>query len=500
MAKVGRKPKHVRDPETGVEIHGFGQRQSKNGTPGRYYVISDPNVTWNGSDEKAAIRKFRAYERKQRGETTILLNDIDNITRDVAANGTVCDSGTHGNGLVYAVDREPREQLQEKADNYENMPDHFKGLIKGTPVFEERWAEYREERGLGPEVRVKEHGTDYTHWLIGRWIKTDPIGAAQALGDPRIRNLDAIKAPKKGMKLCELAPLYLRKFSEPTACNRVIVRHFERFAKIVAVKTIKQIKHEHVERYLERVSTERDRDGWGIIWVRERFRAVKTVFINALKRGRDKEAINAVLLLLKMLEEPEDKRELEPDPVSRETLHALLEGADVQIKAIILTALNCAFYSIDIFRLPLAAVDLDKGVVAFPRTKARGRPITRYAVLWPRTIKAIRELQRTHAHNAVDKKTGKPLLFGTLANGVQLAKRGFYRKLRNLKKQAGTPDFEFSHLRDAGETRPAEAEIDATQADVLMGHKLSGIRDHYLKRGPVVVEAACKAIEDYYFG
>lgn len=179
MAKSGRKAQHYRDPDTGVVYNGLGQRPSKNGTPGRFYAIGDSNVTWNGSDPKAAIRKFQAYQRKQRGETPMLLNGIDNAIRDIAVNGTVRGSGTNGNGLVYAMDHETWEPLLQKDDSYETVPDHFKGLVIGSPAFEECWPQYTEERGLGPEVRVKEHGTDYTHWLIGRWIKTDPIGAAQ---------------------------------------------------------------------------------------------------------------------------------------------------------------------------------------------------------------------------------------------------------------------------------------------------------------------------------
>ena len=500
MAKIGRKAKHYRDPDTGVEIHGLGRRPCHPGKPGRFYAIDEQNKTF-GSDKKAAIIKYEAYGRERSGGRAVLLRSVDDVVSCVAS-GDIRLPGTNGDGTLAMTSRHIWDQQVRFGTECESAPDHFKGLAIGTQAFEERWAEYREERGLGPEARVKEHGTDYVHWLIARWIKTDPIGAAQELRIPQLKNLDGIKPPKPGMKLCELGPLYLRKFAEPTVGHRRMIRHYERFAKIVGVKTIKQIEHEHVEQYFEHVTAERERDGWGTNWAGERFNAVKTVFMSALKRGRDKEAVNAVLLHLTMLEAPEDKTELKSNPVSRETLHKMLECADVQFKAILLTALNCAFYSIDIFRLPLAAVDLDKGVLVFPRSKPRGRPITRYAVLWLRTGKAIRDYQRAHPHNAVDKKTGKPLLFGTLEKGMQLSERRFYGKLRNLKQQAGTPDFEFAHLRDAVATRPVEAGIDdsITQTDILLGHKLRGDRDAYLLRGPVIVAPACAAIEKYYFG
>jgi len=38
------------------------------------------------------------------------------------------------------------------------------------------------------------------------------------------------------------------------------------------------------------------------------------------------------------------------------------------------------------------------------------------------------------------------------------------------------------------------------QTKFLMGHKVPGITDHYLKRSPQLVAVPCKAIESHYFG
>ncbi len=54
---MARAAQHYRDA-TGKEIHGLGQRPSKNGTPGRFYAIKARNKTF-GREPIEAIRRFR---------------------------------------------------------------------------------------------------------------------------------------------------------------------------------------------------------------------------------------------------------------------------------------------------------------------------------------------------------------------------------------------------------------------------------------------------------
>lgn len=58
----------------------------------------------------------------------------------------------------------------------------------------------------------------------------------------------------------------------------------------------------------------------------------------------------------------------------------------------------------------------------------------------------------------------------------------------------------FEQLRDGGQTAAIEGGADPIHADILMGHKIPGVRDNYLARNPNMVADACEAIEQHYFG
>lgn len=65
-----------------------------------------------------------------------------------------------------------------------------------------------------------------------------------------------------------------------------------------------------------------------------------------------------------------------------------LVRAGVQLRAMVLLGINCGFGNADCGRLPLSAVDLDAGMIDFPRPKTG---IPRRCPLWPETVSALRE-------------------------------------------------------------------------------------------------------------
>jgi integrase len=81
----------------------------------------------------------------------------------------------------------------------------------------------------------------------------------------------------------------------------------------------------------------------------------------------------------------------------REMVHGtLVVGTDgpelvqpgAQLKAMILLGINCGFGNADCGNLPLSAVDLEGGLIDFPRPKTR---IPRRCALWPETVAALRD-------------------------------------------------------------------------------------------------------------
>jgi len=74
--------------------------------------------------------------------------------------------------------------------------------------------------------------------------------------------------------------------------------------------------------------------------------------------------------------------------LTADEIHRLIDAAGCPLKSMIYLGLNCAFGASDISALPITAIDLDKGVVEFPRVKT-GNP--RRCPLWKETVEAIRE-------------------------------------------------------------------------------------------------------------
>lgn len=68
-------------------------------------------------------------------------------------------------------------------------------------------------------------------------------------------------------------------------------------------------------------------------------------------------------------------------------LHKLLNNAGVQLKAMILLALNTGYGNGDMGKLPIKAVDLEGGWVKFARPKTG---VARRCPLWPETVAALR--------------------------------------------------------------------------------------------------------------
>ncbi|MGQ0634221.1 MAG: tyrosine-type recombinase/integrase [Planctomycetaceae bacterium] len=69
-------------------------------------------------------------------------------------------------------------------------------------------------------------------------------------------------------------------------------------------------------------------------------------------------------------------------------IRRMLEGADDVMQAMILVAINCGFGQTDLANLPKSAVDLDAGLIIYPRVKTG---VPRRVPLWPETVTAIRK-------------------------------------------------------------------------------------------------------------
>jgi integrase len=68
-------------------------------------------------------------------------------------------------------------------------------------------------------------------------------------------------------------------------------------------------------------------------------------------------------------------------------IHGLLKHASVPMKAMILLGINCGMGNTDVAELRMGAIDLKKGVIAYPRPKTG---VDRRAPLWKETVAALK--------------------------------------------------------------------------------------------------------------
>jgi integrase len=66
----------------------------------------------------------------------------------------------------------------------------------------------------------------------------------------------------------------------------------------------------------------------------------------------------------------------------------MVAAAGLPLRAMILLGINCGFGNSDCGNLSLSAVDLERGIIDYPRPKTG---IPRRCVLWPETVQALRE-------------------------------------------------------------------------------------------------------------
>ncbi|HEV2292826.1 MAG TPA: tyrosine-type recombinase/integrase [Tepidisphaeraceae bacterium] len=318
-------------------------------------------------------------------------------------------------------------------------------------------------------------------WLNEQLI-TRRQWVAQQVGVEQIAWLTDLKRPAPAQTLKELGELYVAK--QGLSGNEVSRSKlfWKEFCNAAGVNTVPELTHDHVIAY-ERVVQS---GNYAAKTVLHRYRKVRTILAYAIKRGRGVEECRRALDMTAMLE-VKDAHPLDPQPIAVEDFWAVQKQAvtagDTPYAALMLTALNAAMYAGEVAALKWEEVDLASGELVTRRSKTG---VSRVAVLWPETIKALKKVDRRGDY-----------IFNTsrrsyLVNSVLKV----WRRYRADAKLAD--DVTFSGIRDAGFTIACRAAT-LDQARVLAGHRLPGATDFYVRRNPQFVADACAAIRAEFF-
>src|SRR5262245_61163196 len=156
-------------------------------------------------------------------------------------------------------------------------------------------------------------------------------------------------------------------------------------------------------------------------------------------------------------------------------IRCLLAAAAPQLKAMILLGINCGFGNADCATLPRPAVDLEAGLIDYPRSKTG---IPRRCPLWPETIAAISEAlanrpepkKAEHAELVFLTRCGDSWHKDTPDNPIS---REFGKLLKRLGIN-GRKGLGFYTLRHTFRTVADEAK-DQPAADCIMGHEAANM-------------------------
>jgi integrase len=171
-----------------------------------------------------------------------------------------------------------------------------------------------------------------------------------------------------------------------------------------------------------------------------------------------------------------------------------LVQADPQSRAMILLGINCGFGMADCGKLPLAALNLDHGVIDFPRPKTG---IARRCALWPETVEALR-YALAHRPEPADPADAGLAFLAPRGGSWHKESGGSYGthkfgELLRLLGINGRKGLGFYTLRHTFRTVADEAK-DQPAADYIMGHEVPHMSAVYRE---TISDARLRAVADH---
>jgi integrase len=171
-----------------------------------------------------------------------------------------------------------------------------------------------------------------------------------------------------------------------------------------------------------------------------------------------------------------------------------LVQASPQLRAMVLFAINCGLGNADCGRLPLRALDLERGWLDYPRPKT-GMP--RRCPLWPETVQALKEALalRREPKNPADAelvfvtRTGQAWHTDTTESPISYEVGKLLRRLGII----GREGLGFYTLRHTFRTVADEAK-DQPAADYIMGHEVPHMSAVYRE---TISDARLRAVADH---
>ena len=348
IPRTGSKPLLVVADDEGEPVLALPHYLAWHKATGTYYVGgTHPRQYLRTTDRLQAIFRFREWVRKQGTDTVA-------ITRPVG----------------------PPEDFD---------PAEFLDAIRPVSCVED-----------GPEgSKAVTHLRSVDFWRTVRGIVlSDPETFRRETG---LRVVD--ERPEPSVPVSNLLDAYLARRKRPSEEEtKKVKRYWSFFTDHVApAKVIRDVDAEALGRW-ENAAYAKYESGGSPKTLKHHFEYVARVVNYAIKKQidrRESERIKAEITSM-MVELP-DLHNPNPQPISVDAFHALLDVADDKWRAMLLTALNLCYYGCDVRRLPKSAIDFNQGWVIFDREKTG--QTTRVGPLWPRTTSALKAYLKSSGHD-----------------------------------------------------------------------------------------------------
>jgi integrase len=409
---------------------------------GRWRVSGKEKITFSEADERLAVARFREIESKQ--------NPQSNLGQAIA-------HSTFGAAFLDVLNRADAVGGTIKTQLGSPSVNDGKFVVTDETLSIAQWA-----------------------WLRAKLL-TEPKWVAERVGLEKIGWFKDFTQPTVSPTLKAIGELYFAKPQlSPNEAGRSRL-FWKEFSRAVVVGTIREITHDHIANYEKKITG----GTYAPKSILHRYRKVRTILAFAIKRGHGVEDCRRALDITAILE-VKDHASLDPKPIKPADFWAIYNAADKAedrtFTAMLLTALNMAAYPGEAAALRWDEVDLKTGELVTRRPKTG---VSRVAVLWPETLKAIKAIPRR----------GEFIFNTRVRSFTVFSALDCWRKFR---KAAGLgDDILFGMIRDAAFTIACQTSLD--QARVLAGHRLPGASDNYLRRVPQFVADACRAIRTQFF-
>ena len=483
MAKKGRPPTFVRDPE-GVEIHGLSAKPylNKSDIKGyRFYATFFPAVTFGifpTRDDAEPIARYLRWQAEQEGETVRFTVKRPITTEDHAEVRRFLESDP--SAPVEVVDGVPQ---------FPAPPDWWHQKVcdemEGKPV---DWDSIPEDLLIPAKVVWS---------TVGDFIRSTPQKAAKLIGIPQIAYLTDLEKPRT-LNLSLAGTNYHNDkragiTNKQWKNSKVWWAEFVKYCGDLGVTEVNQLDFDIFQQYANHVKTQQSIKSAKTKRVkansyrRSRFGTVTTVINYAAETQKIDAAEWARLKLAwkKTLRLPKQK-EGQKNILTPGEFQAMLDKASDFDKALLLLGVNTAFSPID-FDVQWTHIDLDSQTLYYRREKkdeGQIEGITRSAVLFDETVEALRKI-----------KTDTQWVFAMREGPI--APSTVWKRIIHIRGAAGiTKNIRPEDLRNTAATIAAE-NAPAAQYNVLMGHSLGAEDQGYIARHRYFTYDACRAIADY---